>query len=722
MTAKIDTTLKSALSFYNQGVFHGQFKKLQRMMSIFHCKKKEIFVMKEDFERNKALRKGYAPTYNSKVDELVENMMVDVADDMILSIDEHFNSHLHSLKNDDSMMKMSIGKNEGKLTIYIRAVVDKTHQNLKKFSYRRHKVPPRMLKNHFFGCFTAAELFKMRLVCKPWKEIITKMWHGIFMREMHNHLFMSECTKEVERNLKLMAVRQPVSQKFALFSTAISQLLVWEELRDLANSETHTLRRITRLLLTNLAKLVYWEEVEINELGQYSDEIFDTIIMEKLENNAFRDRIQEAITRPETLPSLEQLGEFEENFMNYSEIWSTLLRAYDRRELIMLRLLARHTLQYALVRNSMMVSKQFLGQIKIYLKDKKNSFSENRSFLEGAYKIMIFSNASVINGKVVTLNSSLLEKNIFDGMKESIQVTNLLQNLFTNEEVLTTFLSENKDLIKDYFDTMKLYNNQRSEENEIISKIEKEAKEVQGTLESITELALESRGINRGSRNPHSSHPLGEYQMMEEELQDDSFENEIIQQESSPQDYIRELIERVDESKTDQNEPLSILLEDNSFVWVMKQENKEQAPSIKPSFIFEKGSSHIKIYMDSGATDKFLADALRYLECMMQVKRLNLCLRRQFESVQKKLRHVEHLCKEEIKNREEKLTTNQMMIADGREDGGGGRKVDAQMETMDIEARQSEGLKLGAETAEMGTSTAPGGLFDEFAEDGGELE
>jgi hypothetical protein len=45
-----------------------------------------------------------------------------------------------------------------------------------------------------------------------------------------------------------------------------------------------------------------------------------------------------------------------------------------------------------------MISKNFLGGIKDFLKQKKYFTSEKKVFLEGAYKLMIFSNASIING------------------------------------------------------------------------------------------------------------------------------------------------------------------------------------------------------------------------------------------------------------------------------------------------------------------------------------
>jgi hypothetical protein len=74
---------------------------------------------------------------------------------------------------------------------------------------------------------------------------------------------------------------------------------------------------------------------------------------------------------------------------------------------------------------------------------------------------------------------------------------------------------------------------------------------------------------------------------------------------------------------------------------------------LEPCFIFCKDSTEIKVYMDSVAKIQFLVDALRYLECLRQVKKLNDCLRDQFASIQRKLDSVEKMCEEQtLKNQE----------------------------------------------------------------------
>jgi hypothetical protein len=36
----------------------------------------------------------------------------------------------------------------------------------------------------------------------------------------------------VEKNFRLMAVRQPIAQKFAIFATAITELLDWDKVLE----------------------------------------------------------------------------------------------------------------------------------------------------------------------------------------------------------------------------------------------------------------------------------------------------------------------------------------------------------------------------------------------------------------------------------------------------------------------------------------------------------
>lgn len=104
----------------------------------------------------------------------------------------------------------------------------------------------------------------------------------------------------------------------------------------------------------------------------------------------------------------------------------SVLRGLNDQKLIYLRLLLRHIVQFTLFHNSLLVSKQVLTNIKDLINQPRFQKGVSRLLLEGAYKIMVFSTSSVINGRVVSLDGNKMERNISEGMKESIEITNLI--------------------------------------------------------------------------------------------------------------------------------------------------------------------------------------------------------------------------------------------------------------------------------------------------------
>lgn len=91
-----------------------------------------------------------------------------------------------------------------------------------------------------------------------------------------------------------------------------------------------------------------------------------------------------------------------------------------------LRLILRHITQFTLFHNSLMVSKNVLSNIKVFINEDRFQNGVSKLLLEGAYKIMVFSTSSVIDGKMVSLDGAKMERNISEGMKESIEITNLI--------------------------------------------------------------------------------------------------------------------------------------------------------------------------------------------------------------------------------------------------------------------------------------------------------
>jgi hypothetical protein len=163
-------------------------------------------------------------------------------------------------------MKLSIGKEDSKLTVYIRGIFD--NKTNKKAVKRRNFLPWYILKTHLFPFLTAVELFHFRLVSPLWKEIISGMWHSIFKREMYTQFLVTNFTREIEKSFKLLAVRQPIAQKFFIYATSLSEMINWTEVLQLARDEGR-LQKKARLLLTTLMKLMNHQSLLVSRLSEY---------------------------------------------------------------------------------------------------------------------------------------------------------------------------------------------------------------------------------------------------------------------------------------------------------------------------------------------------------------------------------------------------------------------------------------------------------------------
>lgn len=629
-------------------------------MKIFHSKQKEIFIVKdvEELNPNSFPRKDY----KTKVDEIVDNMFIKYPKNFTFSNDVNMNTTLSKIKNDDNMMKMSIGKEQGKLTIFIRAVNNQM-QDEENRVINKPKIEAKLLFPKFFEFFDANELFRLRIICKSWKYFITQSWHGVFSKEMHKHLVVNECKKEIEKSFKLMAVRQPVAQKFGIFATAISELIEWDAIKNLT-IETGPMRRHIRLLMTALVKLLDFDNIVISKLDEFSDIIFEQSILPYYEvEGGFREFIQSKIKDPSLLPHLPKIIQYEEDFMNYSEIWMSSLRMHVTREPVLLRLMIRHIIQYATIRNSMMISKRFLSSIKNFVNQESYSNGVSKMFLEGAYKIMIFSSSAIIDGDEIILDGRRMETNILEGMRESIEITNLIQKLFTCDEVLLSFITENQVLVNQYFEQEK-QKGKPLEAEEIMRKIENEAKDIKRiTIEKLREANaglvnteeqpmknhVNDQGIDEceTSKNDCDPHIKANSQGSEDRGEDDEG-SEMEIPEYSVQTYIEELLEKSIPSNKDRIIDMGA---GSGHVVILQTPNHPESNELIPTFFYTKEESSVSIYLDGNAKRQFLLDALRYLECMIQVKRLNNCLKMQFLSVQNKLRQVEELCEKEMANK-----------------------------------------------------------------------
>jgi hypothetical protein len=193
---KIRNMLKEALKFYSEQLFEGHLKKLQRMMKIFHCKKKEIFIVKEtpvaetcqnpySTEENMADKfQVNFPTAGTtgRVDEMLNYMIVTERDNVKLSMDPLINKKLHSLKRGESLMRMHMGKGDSNMVVYINAL-DCMPKKERKKCYL-DKISPVFFQSSVLTFFNADELFVLRGVCRSWRLMVTNIWHNIFQREM----------------------------------------------------------------------------------------------------------------------------------------------------------------------------------------------------------------------------------------------------------------------------------------------------------------------------------------------------------------------------------------------------------------------------------------------------------------------------------------------------------------------------------------------------------
>ena len=252
--------LENALSVYNEALVENHLKNLQDLMKILDCPKKEVYIIKKQAESRE---EGGSNSIHS---ELLSSMIVNDSDDALLSEDLQFNKHLHALKAQKNIMKLSIGKEDSKLTVYIRGLFDGKKDS--RAVKRKNFLPWHLLKSQLFPFFTAVELFQYRLVSPLWKEIISGMWHSIFKREMYTQFLVTNFTREIEKSFKLLAVRQPIAQKFFIYATSLSEMIDWAEVLQLAREEGR-MQKKARLLLTTLIKLMDYQSLVISRLSEF---------------------------------------------------------------------------------------------------------------------------------------------------------------------------------------------------------------------------------------------------------------------------------------------------------------------------------------------------------------------------------------------------------------------------------------------------------------------
>lgn len=283
-------------------------------MKILDCPKKEVYIIKTNAGRDSssALDGESSSEHGQKVNELLSSMTVNDPDDAILSDDPAYNKFLHMLKNQNNIMKLSIGKEDSKLTVYIKGIFEQHHKqdipettggikSMEKKEDRPAQIPWHILRTSLFPYFTAVELFKLRLVNQQWKTIISGMWHSIFKREMYTQFLMTNFTREIEKNFKLLSVRQPIAKKFFVYATTLSEMIKWDEVMLLCLQESNYQKK-AKLLLTTLLKLTNYRRIPLAKLQDFDEVTWSQVQAHMPES--LKDHVQEFIGDGDLYPGV----------------------------------------------------------------------------------------------------------------------------------------------------------------------------------------------------------------------------------------------------------------------------------------------------------------------------------------------------------------------------------------------------------------------------------
>lgn len=102
--------LDEAMSAYNQGYIESHLRSLQDLMKVLYAPKKEIYIVKKDIDLYNMSRQGQRST--GRIGDILSTLMVDEPDTALLSEDPAYNSLIHSLKNQTTLLKLSIGRQD----------------------------------------------------------------------------------------------------------------------------------------------------------------------------------------------------------------------------------------------------------------------------------------------------------------------------------------------------------------------------------------------------------------------------------------------------------------------------------------------------------------------------------------------------------------------------------------------------------------------------------
>lgn len=138
-------------------------------------------------------------------------------------------------------------------------------------SSRVSKVPASLYVNHVFPYLTAWELFRARSVCKEWLGHVKDTWHSTFKREMYVQLLAGEFCKDIEFFYKLIQLRNPFFQKLSLLLHALIEIIDWNVLNEM--NETNSMNLVLKRVLLVLLRLL-GDPIDVSSINAISEEVW----------------------------------------------------------------------------------------------------------------------------------------------------------------------------------------------------------------------------------------------------------------------------------------------------------------------------------------------------------------------------------------------------------------------------------------------------------------
>lgn len=87
---------------------------------------------------------------------------------------------------------------------------------------------------------------------------------------MYTQFLLTNFTREIQKCMKLTAVRQPIAQKFYLYACTLAEMIKWDELTELCETDNQFQKK-ARLLMTTLVKLLDYTYLPLNRLQEFDE-------------------------------------------------------------------------------------------------------------------------------------------------------------------------------------------------------------------------------------------------------------------------------------------------------------------------------------------------------------------------------------------------------------------------------------------------------------------